>query len=478
MSFQKKLEEWKDKNQAGIAIQEMSGTCKNYGELYADVMEYAGYFYHNRRQGGPNRIALLGATSYQWLCHAYGALTAGLTVIAVDPLLPTADILSLLQYADAEGVYMDEEDGKLQKAIEDKGMSCCLFLSPEKLHCSASQEELVYEEDGDIIFFTSGTSGKAKGVVLPFEAVYENAGRLAKVAATGIEGKMYTPLPFYHIYATTMTLVFLWKGQTVCLGNPRNVFEEIAYFQPSIFVVVSAMAEYLLQKQAAGDKARLFAVAGAKCDKTLETKVEAYGMLIQNLYGASETAGAIGVSRIGQGVDRMLPVDGVTVTVEADGEIVICAAGHMKQYYKNQQATAETLRGDRIYLGDVGAVNEDKTFTPLGRKQDVIAMKNGNKLYCDEMDEEITSLEGVEEACVIYVEGKVIAAVVPYQKQEPDMVRKIIKRYNKNQPYFRKIDEIWIRNSSLPRTGINKLKRNEVGREYLEYKKTDTKETE
>ena len=453
MAFQKELLMWKSKYSTKIALEEMNGACKNYDELYEDMLTYASWF----QQQSQERIALLGGTSYAWLCHAYGALMAGKTVIVADPLLPVLDILSLLSYTDVELVYTDEDDKKLRVGIEEAGIGYELFTSLDEYQ---PEEEFVQKKDGDIIFFTSGTSGKAKGVVLPFEAVYGNAQRLSESAAAGLDGKMYTPLPFYHIYATTMTLAFLHKGQTVCLGNPRHVLQELDYFKPMIMVMVSAMAEFLLKNHAIGEWGKLFAVAGAKCDKSLEMNAAEYGIQVQNLYGASETAGGIGLSRMGQGIERMMAAKGVEVFVEPDGEIVIQTLGHMKEYYKNPEATAQVMRDGKIYLGDVGEAYEDGTFAPLGRKQDVIAMKNGNKLYCDEMDEELSAVTGVEEACVIYFESKVIAAIVCEDSYEEEVVRKNLKQYNKKQPYFRKLDEIWIRKEALPRTRIGKLQRN------------------
>ncbi|MBQ6787641.1 MAG: acyl--CoA ligase [Lachnospiraceae bacterium] len=462
MAFQEELLEWKNKYGTQIAVEEMIGVCKSYEVLYDDALRYASWF----RKQEQERIALLGATSYAWLCHAYGALMAGKTVIVADPLLPVADIVSLLSYTDVELVYTDDDDKKLRNGIEEAGIAYEMFI--ELSEC-VSDEECTFEKDGDIIFFTSGTSGRAKGVVLPFEAVYGNAQRLSESTAVGLDGKMYTPLPFYHIYATTMTLAFLHKGQTVCLGNPRHVLQELEYFKPAIMVMVSAMAEFLLKNKAIGEWGRLFAVAGAKCDKSLELSAAECGIQVQNLYGASETAGGIGLSCMGQGIERMAAAKGVNVSVEPDGEIVIQTLGHMKEYYKNPQATAEVMRDGKIYLGDVGEAYEDGTFSPMGRKQDVIAMKNGNKLYCDEMDEELTAVDGVEEACVIYVDGKVIAVVVCEDGCEEDVVRKNLKQYNKKQPYFRKLDEIWMRKEALPRTRIGKLQRNHVIKEYGGY---------
>lgn len=459
MSFQRELLEWKNKYGSKIAFQEMDGIQKSYIDLYDDVLTYAKYFMKNKY----TRMAVMGGTSYSWLCHTYGMIIARKTVVTVDPLLPADDIASLLKSTDVEVVFTDEKDIKLRETIEKEGIVYEEYVIPK---ISSETDWKIENKDGEIIFFTSGTSGKAKGVVIPFGAVYRNAQRLAEAVAYGIEGDIYIPLPLHHIYATTMTIVFVHKGQTVCLGNPRHILTEVAFFKPSVLVVVCAMAEFLMRNNGVGDWAKLFAVAGAKCDKRLERIAKEYGIFVQNLYGASETAGGIGVSKIEKSVDKMNAVKGVEVFIKKDGEIVIQASGHMKEYYKNPEATAEVLRDGKIYLGDVGEQFEDGTFSPLGRKQDVIAMSNGNKLYCDEMDEELSAVEGVMEACVIYSGGKVIAVVQKEPEIEEIAVRKSLKQYNKRQPYFRKVDEIWFRKGPLPRAGIGKLKRNTLVKEY------------
>lgn len=453
-----------------IAFKEMNGLQKTYTEFYEDVMYYA-YYMKNEKY---NRIAILGGTNYGWLCYAYGAIIAGKTVVAADPLLPVDDILSLLEYADVEAVYADERDRKLEAALSTPYYMYDLSEKTKAISDDLEQE-LFNSSEGDIIFFTSGTSGKAKGVVLPFAAEYENAKRFEKGVGIGMDldienaGTMYTPLPFYHIYATTMTLVFLYKGKTICLGNPRRIIEEIAYFKPTVVVGVSSLAEALLKNGKLEKSVKLFAVAGAKCEKSLESEAAKHEVMIQNCYGASETAGAIAYSIPGQDIERMIPVDGVKVFREESDEIVIEASGYLKEYYKNEQATAELNRNGKLYLGDIGIFYEDGTFSPIGRKQDIIAMKNGNKLYCNEIDEELSKIENVKEACVIYVDGKVIAVIVT-DDEDMAVVKKQIKAYNKKQPYFRKIDEIWMRKFELPKTNIGKLKRKEVTEQYLKEK--------
>ena len=114
MSFQRELLEWKNKYGSRIAIQEMCGTSKSYEDLYTDILTYAKWFWKDSHK----RIAIMGQTSYKWMCNVYGAIIAGKTVVAVDPLLPADDIVTLLKNMDVEAVFTDEEDKKLRKAIE------------------------------------------------------------------------------------------------------------------------------------------------------------------------------------------------------------------------------------------------------------------------------------------------------------------------------------------------------------------------
>lgn len=459
MSFQRELLEWKNKYGSRIAIQEMCGTSKSYEDLYTDMLTYAKWFWKDNHK----RIAIMGQTSYKWMCNGYGAIIAGKTVVAVDPLLPVDDIVTLLKNMDVEAVFTDEEDKKLRKAIEEAGIVYHAYLKEEELNDGLLEEE---SKDGDIIVFTSGTSGKAKGVVVPFQDVCDNSAVLMEDIAAGVDGNMYTPLPLYHMYATVCVLAYLYKGKTVYLGNPRKIIEELAHFKPAVMVVVSAMVEFLLKNNAVGDWAKVFTVAGAKCDKSLELKTSEYGIRLQNIYGASEIAGVIALNSLDRGIERLAPLKDVEVTLEDEGEIAIKAPFHLTEYYKNPEATNEVMRNGKIYLGDIGEAFEDGTFSPLGRKKDMIAMSNGNKLYCDEMDEELTAIDGVEEACVIYSCGKIIAVVVCAADAEEDAVKKSLKQYNKKQPYFRKIDGIWMRKEPLPRAGLGKLKRNVVLNEY------------
>lgn len=432
----------------------------SFEQFYNDIILYSKYF----AQIPEKRIAILGATSYMWICHAYSAACVGKDVILVDPLLPRDNIVSLLEYSDAEILYMDEEDKKLSKMVDEEcHIESRLFNSWDN---TSTNVECKYQY-GDVIFFTSGTSGKAKGVVMGFDGMYRNAVRLAPYVAENIEGNAYMPLPLSHLYSNCMVMVYLLQGRTLCLGSPRTVICDIENYKPSVLTIVPSIAEFVLKNEKIEDSIKVITVAGAKCEKSLEQMASSNGIFVQNIYGASEFAGVAAVNRAGYKIDEMMPVVEASVTLENGDDLVVFLPDVMKEYYKRPEETEKVLKNGKIYLGDQGVINENGSFMTLGRKQDMIAMKNGSKLYCLEIDEELSMLEGVKEACVIYADDKVVATIVANDGME-EVIMKALKAYNKKQPYFRKIEDTWFRRTALPRTSIGKLKRTIVTQEYLE----------
>lgn len=463
MSLQAELFWMKKKYGRQIAFKNSSGAEKTYDAFYADVCNKAG----EMREINHKRLAVVAGTSYEWMCYVYGALCVGKTVIVMDSLLPLDNLEMLLHNTDAEMVWTDAEDRKLRAMIEDVcGLEMQVFseISAERVN----SDEILWN-DGEIIFFTSGTSSHAKGVVVPAQALYGKSKELSEQLCPEMSGDVYTPLPLYHIYTDAMLLAYLYQGRTVCLGSPRRISQELECFNPETVVAVPTIAEFMIKNDLLNEAVKVITVAGTKCEKSLEQKAKEKSIFIQNIYGSSEAAGVIALNLPGYGIDELVPAKGVEICWENGNEIVLRTVSRMMEYYKNQEATKAVLNGDLLVTGDIGQMNANGTFSPLGRKEDVIAMKNGDKLYCNEVDEELSRLEGVKEACVLYVDGRIVAVSVA-DEENKGIAEKAIKAYNKKQPYFRKIEDIWVRTEPLPRTRIGKLKRKEAERQYLQRK--------
>lgn len=463
MSLQNELLWMKEMYGGQIAFKSLSEGNKTYEKFYEDVCKKADEI----RAIKQTRLAVIAGNSYAWFCYVYGALCVGKTVIVMDALLPLNDLEILLNITDAEMVWTDEDDRKLRAMVEDVcGLKMQIFT--EDFSGTVNWDEILWK-DGEIIFFTSGTSSHAKGVVVPVQALYMKSRGLSEQLCPGMKGDVYTPLPLYHIYTDAMVLAYLYQGKSVCLGNPRKLSLEMEYYKPETIVAVPTIAEFIVKNDLLKDVVKVITVGGTKCEKYLEHHAKEKNVFIQNIYGSSEAAGVIALNLFGYGVDELVPAKGVEICWEEGNEILLRVVDRMKEYYKREDATNEVLKGDLLVTGDIGQQNANGTFTPLGRKEDVIAMKNGDKLYCNETDEMISRLEGIKEACVLYVDGRIVAVGVTDEENKV-VAEKAIKEYNKKQPYFRKIEEIWIRTEALPRTRIGKLKRKETEKQYLREK--------
>ena len=273
MGFFDVSERWAENYSGRIAVEESNGYRITYREMAEVIRNHTG-FYQDLQY---DRIAVLGAASFAWFAHAYSVLAAGKTLIAPDALLPVEDMVTLLKYADTQVVYTDEKDRKLARALEQENIRYEVY--PQ--HIAERTAYDIENEDGHIMFFTSGTSGRAKGVVVPFGALYANTFKVREWLASGYEGKVYLPMPTGHLYANFIALAFWNQGRTLCMGNPRHIAEEIAYFRPAVLSIVSSMAEYLLQNGQQGENAKVITVAGSRCERSLEELAAAQGIRMQ-----------------------------------------------------------------------------------------------------------------------------------------------------------------------------------------------------
>ena len=104
----------------------------------------------------------------------------------------------------------------------------------------------------------------------------------------------------------------------------------------------------------------------------------------------------------------------------------------------------------------------------FGRKKNMILMENGEKVFCPDVDAELSQLPGVEAAAVIYVNGRLIAVISPKKQASTADIQQSIAAYNSHQPYYRRMRETWIYPGSIPYTSSGKLHRSRLEREYLE----------
>lgn len=417
---------------------------------------------------GFRRVGILGTNSYQWICNAFGLLAADITVAMLDPLLPEADLLSAIRRTDLEMLVIDETLPELRRLIREKMPEVALsefWQEPENSCISQSTQGW---KEGEAIFFTSGTSQTSKAVVTPTTSIGGHAEAQKKLAAHCEQDVVLHPLPYHHSYGFAMLCLYHSMNCRIFISSMKSLLADVKAVRPDRLVLVPSAVEFLLKKKALVYGPKSIMVSGSSFPRELAASVRDLGIAVQNQYGSSELPCGIGDNLPDDDVDVLTLHSFVKIELAEDGEILVTDPYHFREYYKDPEATAATLQDGKVHTGDMGYLDEQGRLHLLGRKKNMILMENGEKVFCPDVDAELSQLPGVEAAAVIYVNSHLIAVVSPKKLATEADILQSVAAYNSRQPYYRRMWKTWIHPGSLPYTSSGKLHRSRLEREYSE----------
>lgn len=379
-----------------------------------------------------------------------------------------------------------------------------------------------------ILLFTSGTTSKSKAVMLNQNGIVTNIYDMQKVEKFLPTDVNIAFLPYHHIFGSTGMLVMLASGmKTVFTDGLRYIKQNLVEYKVSLFVGVPVLIDKMhssimkeidkqgktklintaikisnalrkvhidLRKQlfkpinnALGGNMRFIISGGAPLDKKTAKWFNDVGILLVQGYGLTETSPVIAAENekaIKYG-SVGLPMESTTVKIENKdkegiGEIVVKGPNVMLGYYQNEEQTNEVLKENWFHTGDLGYLDKDGFLFITGRKKDLIVLKNGKKVFPEELETLVNRLEEVEESFVygmptennednIKVSVKVVynedVVKKKYGNIDPKELYEIIwnkiKEINKTLPKYKYIKHMTITKEPLIKTTTNKIKRNE-----------------
>lgn len=235
-------------------------------------------------------------------------------------------------------------------------------------------------------------------------------------------------------------------------------------------------------------------LGGAPLDKKIAIKFNEMGIHLVQGYGLTETSPVIAAENdyytkpgsIGFPM-KSVKLELINKDENGIGEIRVKGDNVMLGYYENEEATNKVLKDGWFYTGDLGYFDKDGFLFITGRDKDVIVLKNGKKVFPDEIETMVNRLEEVEE-CFVYGRSdkedknnlKVCVKIV-YNKQivkekykdisEEELYKIIwekIKEINKTFPPYKYIKNMILTNEPLIKTTTNKVKRKEELKKILE----------
>lgn len=452
-------------------------------------------------------IALIGLSSVEWIESYMGIVTGGTVAVPLDAGLPAEDLIDLINRSDSEALFI----GPKHKPLLDGILAECPKLrkiwmlqeeaveaSDERIESLAGLKEASKNSDADAgrpnpddvatIIFTSGTTGKSKGVMLTQKNLATNVESVNYTAEPGTV--LLSVLPIHHAYCLVMDwLKGFSLGSTICINDSLlHMVKNMGVFKPDVMLMVPLMIETIYKRLSAADAAipkniiadnvfggnlKTIFTGGAHLDPYYIDKFAEYGVNIYEGYGMSECSPVISSNTPGDckagSIGR--PLSNAEISFK-DGEILVRGSSVMQGYYKMPEETAETLKDGWLHTGDKGYLDEDGFLFINGRVKNLIILSNGENISPEEIENKLALDALVGEVIVtgenngltarIYPEQEVVAAKGMDEAAVQAALQAFLDEYNKAQPTYRQITGLVVRKNPFIRSSTKKIKRQEA----------------
>ncbi len=389
----------------------------------------------------------------------------------------------------------------------------------------------------NILLFTSGTTSKSKAVMLSQRNIASNIYAMQCVEDIRSTDTNIAFLPFHHIFGSTCLIMMLACGvKTVFPDGLRYIKQNLKEYKVTLFVGVPVLVEAIyktimkeIDKQgktkiiniatkisnillklhvdirrkifkqiidALGGELRLIISGGAPADPKISKGFNDMGIKTLQGYGLSETSPVIAAENakmIKNGTVGIPMINDIIEIVNKDqngiGEIRVKGPNVMLGYYEMPELTSEVLKGGWFYTGDLGYFDKQGYLYITGRNKNMIVLRNGKKVFPEELELLVNRLEIVEESMVFGMPSKEdkddvkVSVKISYNKEvvkekykdksEEELYQIVweqIKELNKTFPRYKHIQNMILTSEELIKTTTKKIKRQEEMKKILENK--------
>lgn len=482
---------------------------QEYG--YATLYDRCGRVTANlakRGVGKGDKIVLLMGNCMEFLYLFLGVGKIGAVIVPVNPMLKPDEIAYITTNAEATVLIAVPEFAPLLPKLRAlvPGLKRVFILGDAPVEgtelFSALLEPVdgppkveVVEHDDAALIYTSGTTGLPKGVILTHRNYLWNARMVMHVTRLRPEDRFLLVLPIFHVNAQVVTLLTPLMGgvSVVMMGkfNPFGILPAIRKYKVSIMSAVPTIYNVLcgIPKAEEYDLSSIrFFVTGAAPmpEETFKATQRVLKKPLIAGYGLSEATCASAVADYEDPIRwnsvgptmrytsiRIIDKAGRDVPHGEIGEILVAGPSVMKGYYKNPEATEEVLKDGWLRTGDLGRFDAEGYLYIVGRLKDMI-IRGGQNIYPVQVENVLSRLPGVAEACVVGVDeprwGQEVLAVIKVaegctltEKQVIDFCRENLAQYRCPR-YVRFVDE-------FPKTATGKVRKNLLAEAYADIAK-------
>lgn len=494
----------------GIAFQYLNHEKREsitYRHFYQDVSALEAFL--NRQGLYGIKIALLSENSYEWILSYFAVVVSGNMIVPLDKELSNDEISGLLTHSDAEVLiysdsYRDIAEDLLRQGRIGKIFNIADFAaflkSGRKLISSGDYVPLENPADENSvcsIIFTSGTTGKPKGVMLSQKGLMVDA--VNSCRNIYFEGTSLLVLPLHHTFAFTAgILMMLIYGCPICISKSLRTFQsDLLTFKPRHMFLVPLFVENLYKtvwktaqeqrkeirlkwmirfsnltrkcgidlrkrlfrqiREPFGGNLELIGSGGAPINQKYVVGLNDIGIQVLSGYGITECSPVIAVNRnrCFRENSAGLPIKCCEVKI-IDGEVCAKGPNIMIGYYNDKVTTKDAIENGWFKTGDLGYIDRDGFIYITGRKKNLIILSNGENVSPEELEGKIQGVEHVKEVLVYEEDGKIVAEIFG---EEEDRIREGVKKMNQDLPLYKQIQKIRFRDAEFEKTNTKKIKR-------------------
>ncbi len=507
------------------------GSSISYAELDRSSRDLAAYLQQALGLRKGDRVGIMMPNLMQYPVALFGVLRAGLVVVNVNPQYTASELEHQLKDSGATAILVLENFAHTVQGVLDRNPGLAMSVVTTEvgdmlpafkevvtnvvvkyvkkmvpawkipgavefnaaLHTGRGQRlDDVPLGHGDTAFlqYTGGTTGVAKGTVLSHGNLLANLQQLGAWIAHDLEdGKevFVCPLPLYHVFALTSSLMFMKIGaHTILITDPRNMeafLHDLRKYRFTAMIGVNTLYRALLETPGFGDvdlrSLKLASAGGMAVQRVVAERwakvagvplIEGYGLsetspvVISNPLGIEQWTGTIGMP-IPSTEAAILDDDDTEVALGEVGEICVRGPQVMAGYWNRPDETRSAFTGDGwLRTGDMGIMDERGYFKITDRKKDMIVV-SGFKVFPNQIEDVVALHAGVAEVAAIGVpderSGEAVKIVVV--RKDPALTAQAVIEHCRQRLTGYKIPKIVeFRTEPLPKSNLGKVLRRQL----------------
>lgn len=496
-----------------------------YSEFRAKSVEIAHIFARYGLNAG-DRIAILSQNMPNWTVSLFSIVAFGRVAVPILPDSSENEISNILKHSECKAIFISKR--MLPKLSDEVKNSLTLVFDIETFElihkdnasftCDGWGKE-PSPDDLAMIIYTSGTSGKAKGVMLSHRNFCHNTVEAYHAQKAGKRDRWLSILPMSHTYEMSLSVLYpIYVGACVYyikkLPTPSVLIEAMKKVRPTIMCSVpliiekiyktsvvptiekSKLMSWMKEKMPSllyflvgmllyktfGGKLKFFGIGGSKLDPVVEDFLQKARFPYAIGYGLTETAPLITNACVGKTVVGSIGVPAYKVQVKlqnvnpetGEGEIIAKGDNVMLGYYKDPERTKSVLTDDGWFrTHDLACVDSKGRYYIKGRLSNMILGPSGENIYPEEIEQVINHFDGVNESLVMERDGKLVALVrfddnvLNWNQEKEDKFfemlqakkKAVLDYVNKHVGKSSKVNSVEIVKQDFEKTATHKIRR-------------------